>query len=58
MTVEKDVIAKLKRLSNIEYCFDADDMQSSLEKINTILNQIFPTVTEAVNEWLIEDQAD
>jgi hypothetical protein len=46
MKLEKNVIAKLKKLSNIEYCWSAEDMQENLEEINKILNQIFPTVNE------------
>jgi len=42
-----DFIAELKRLSNLEHCFSAHDMQCALEKISDRLNDEFPNVEEA-----------
>ena len=42
----RDFIAELKKLSNLEYCQSAEDMQDALEKINDRLNQEFPDIEE------------
>jgi hypothetical protein len=39
-------VARLKRLSNLDYCESAGDMQDALEKINDYLNQQFPSIME------------
>ena len=41
-----DVIAKLKKLSNLDYCGSADDMQNALERINDLLNELYPEIGE------------
>jgi hypothetical protein len=45
----RDFIAELKRLSNLDYCQCAEDMQYALEKINDRLNDEFPDVEEDEN---------
>jgi hypothetical protein len=42
----QEIIAKLKKLSNLDYCFSAGDMQDALEKINDKLNEEFPDIKE------------
>lgn len=42
----EEFIGKLKRLSNIEYCGSAEDMQYKLEEINDLLCEEFPSVPE------------
>jgi hypothetical protein len=42
----RDFIAELKRLSNLDYCESAGDMQDVLEKIHGRLNEEFPDVEE------------
>lgn len=42
----RDFIAELKRLSNLDYCESAGDMQNALEKIHSRLNEEFPGVEE------------
>lgn len=43
---EKEIIARLKRMSNLDYCESAEDCQYALEKINDLLNEEFPGVKE------------
>ncbi len=43
----RDFIAELKRLSNLDYCQSAEDMQNALEEINDRLNEVFPAVEES-----------
>jgi hypothetical protein len=45
MNTEK-LIAKLKSLSNLDYCESSSDMQDSLEKINDLLNELYPEIEE------------
>lgn len=42
----RDLISELKRLSNLDHCFSAEDMQSALEQINDRLNEEFPDISE------------
>jgi hypothetical protein len=42
----KQVIARLKSLSNLDRCESAEDMQSSLEAIAECLNAKFPSIPE------------
>jgi hypothetical protein len=44
------VIAKIKRLSNLDYCQSAEDMQNYLEEIQDLLNDRFPEVDEEDEE--------
>ena len=46
----KDFITELKRLSNIDYCESAGDLQDNLEKINDMLNKEFPNIDEDGDE--------
>ena len=43
----KEIIAKLKQLSNLDYCQSAEDMQYRLEEINDILNTEYPEIEES-----------
>ena len=43
----KNIIAKLKYLSNLEHCECAHDMQGALENINDLLNSEFPNIEES-----------
>jgi hypothetical protein len=43
----RDLIAELKRLSNLEHCQCAHDMQGALEDINDLLNAEFPDIDES-----------
>jgi hypothetical protein len=45
----REFIAELKRLSNLDYCESAGDMQDALEEINGRLNEEFPDVEEDEN---------
>lgn len=40
-------ISELKKLSNLDHCQSARDMQNALEKINDRLNEEFPGVLES-----------
>lgn len=40
------IIAKLKGLSNLEYCGSSEDMQNALEEIHDLLNEHFPDIEE------------
>ena len=44
--MNEELIAKLKTLSNLDYCESASDMQDSLEKINDLLNELYPEIEE------------
>jgi hypothetical protein len=44
--MNKETIAKLKTLSNLDYCESAEDMQDALEKINDLLNELYPEIEE------------
>jgi hypothetical protein len=46
----RDFIAELKRLSNIDYCESAGDLQDNLQKINDRLNEEFPNIDEDEDE--------
>lgn len=48
MEVSKEFIAELKRLSNLDYCGSAKEMQEALEDINDKLNEQFPDIEEAL----------
>jgi hypothetical protein len=43
----ENFIAEIKRLSNIDYCESAEDLQYALVKINDRLNKEFPNIAEA-----------
>jgi hypothetical protein len=43
----KEIVAKLKQLSNLDYCQSAEDMQYRLEEINDILNAEYPEIEES-----------
>lgn len=42
----KELIAKLKTISNLTYCQSAEDMQYALEDIYELLNQAYPEIEE------------
>ena len=44
---KKEIVAKLKQLSNLDYCQSAEDMQYRLEEINDILNAEYPEIEES-----------
>jgi len=46
MKIKKIIVARLKSLSNLDYCQSAEDCQNALEKINDLLNDVFPEVAE------------
>jgi hypothetical protein len=46
MEVSEEFIAELKRLSNLDYCGSAKEMQEALETINDKLNNEFPDIEE------------
>ena len=46
MKIDKNIIAKLKKLSNLEYSWSAEDMQENLEEINSLLNEKYPDIDE------------
>lgn len=43
---EIEIIAKLKKMSNLDYCQSAEDCQYALEEINDLLNREFPDIEE------------
>ena len=45
--MKKELIAKLKTLSNLAYCQSSEDMQDALEQINDLLNEEYPEIEEA-----------
>lgn len=47
--MSEEIIAKLKRLSNLEYCESSGDLQDKLEEINDLLNYHYPEVEEEEN---------
>ena len=44
--MDEKLIAKLKTLSNLDYCESAGDMRDQLEKINDLLNELYPEIEE------------
>lgn len=44
--MKKELIAKLKTLSNLNYCQSSEDMQDALEQINDLLNELYPEIEE------------
>jgi hypothetical protein len=46
--MKKELIAKLKRLSNLGYCGSEEDMELMLEEIHKELNKAYPEVEEEV----------
>jgi hypothetical protein len=42
----ENLIAELKKWSNLDYCQSAEDMQEALEVINYELNRHFPSIEE------------
>jgi hypothetical protein len=44
--MKKELIAKLKTLSNLNYCQSSEDMQDALEQINDLLNESYPEIEE------------
>lgn len=46
ITNMEEIIARLKYLSNLDYCQSAEDMQQALEDIQDFLNETFPSIKE------------
>lgn len=45
--MEKEIIlAKILKLSNLDYCQSAEDMQNALEKINDLITEDYPNLKE------------
>ena len=44
--MEKELITKLKTLSNLDYCQSSEDMQYALEEISDLLNELYPEIEE------------
>ena len=42
----RETIAEIKKLSNLDNCWSAEDMQENLEKIHDILNKEYPNIQE------------
>ncbi len=41
-----EILSKILRLSNLEYCQDSDDLQNNLEKNNDLIIKEFPEINE------------
>jgi hypothetical protein len=44
--MEKELIARIKYLSNIDHCQSAEDLQYALEKIYDLIEKHHPEITE------------
>lgn len=44
--MNKEIIAELKTLSNLDYYESAGEMRDALEKIHDLLNELYPEIEE------------
>ena len=43
------LISKLKKFTNLDYCYSTHEIQDNLKCINVLLNNVYPNIDECVD---------